>query len=524
MTYIAIIAAAVAAALAIALLFGGVALMLRDRRSSVSARLQRWSGSPGASGGLYDREKKRHKTHGDLTAVRGFVVQQVDRAVARQSFAEKIRRRLARADLKWTVGEFLLLNAVATLVGALVGWFLFGHFIHVVVCTAAGLFLPHWIVRMKQRSRLKKFNNQLGDTIAMLANSLRSGYSMLQSMDLVGREMAPPISDEFQRVTREVGLGLTPEEALANLVRRINSVDLELMVTAINVQREVGGNLAEILDIIANTMSARVLEEMELATPFSERVLKPLLKRLAHLAARVSPGTKAEAIALKLAMAGNPRQLTVETFLGLKVVAALVFAGVALLAQFLLPPLIAPPALVKTALWTVVAAVVGFFLPELWIKDEIRKRQKAIRKVLPDTIDILSISVEAGLGFDAAMSRICHKAHNPLTAEFEKYLTELRLGKGRREALRQIQTRTGVEDLNTFIGAVIQADQLGTSMAKILRVQSEQLRTKRRQRAEQLAQQAPLKMLFPMIMFIFPSVFVVILGPSIPQIMSGFST
>ena len=268
--------------------------------------------------------------------------------------------------------------------------------------------------------------------------------------------------------------------------------------------------------------STRLLEEMELARPFSERVLKPLLKRLSHLAARVSPGTKAEAIALKLAMAGNPRQLTVETFLGLKVAAALVLAAFALLAQFLLPPLVAPPALVTTALWTAVATVAGFFLPELWIRDEMRHRQKAIRKVLPDTIDILSISVEAGLGFDAAMSRICQKAHNPLTAEFEKYLTELRLGKARREALRQIQTRTGVDDLNTFISAVIQADQLGASMAKILRVQSEQLRTKRRQRTEQLAQQASLKMLFPMILFIFPAVFVVILGPSIPQIINGF--
>ena len=137
--------------------------------------------------------------------------------------------------------------------------------------------------------------------------------------------------------------------------------------------------------------------------------------------------------------------------------------------------------------------------------------------------DLRLLSVEAGLGFDSAISRICQKSQNPLTAEFEKYLTEMRLGKARRDSLRQIQTRTGVDDLTTFIGAVIQADQLGTSMAKILRVQSEQLRTKRRQRAEQLAQQAPLKMLFPMIMFIFPSVFVVILGPSIPQIMSGFS-
>jgi tight adherence protein C len=269
--------------------------------------------------------------------------------------------------------------------------------------------------------------------------------------------------------------------------------------------------------------NVRALEEIELAKPFSERVVKPILRSLSRLAARIAPGANAEAIANKLAMAGNPRQLTVEMFLGLKAAAGLVFAGLALGAQLLLPPLIPPPTFIMAALWTAVAGVAGFFLPELWIKDEIRRRQKAIRKVLPDTIDVLSISVEAGLGFDAAMSRICQKAQNPLTVEFEKYLTEMRLGKARREALRQIQTRTGVDDLNTFIGAVIQADQLGVSMAKILRVQSEQLRVKRRQRAEQLAQQAPLKMLFPMIMFIFPSVFVVILGPSIPVIMSGFS-
>src|SRR5918911_2087624 len=147
MTHIAIIAAAAAAALAIALLFGAVALMLRNRRSSVSARLQRWSGSPGAGGGLYDREQNKHKAHGDLTAVRGFVVEQVNRAVARQSFAEKIRRRLARADLKITVGEFLILNASSTLLGLLLGSLVFGTYIHVAVCPAAGLVLPHWYVR-----------------------------------------------------------------------------------------------------------------------------------------------------------------------------------------------------------------------------------------------------------------------------------------------------------------------------------------------------------------------------------------
>lgn len=275
----------------------------------------------------------------------------------------------------------------------------------------------------------------------------------------------------------------------------------------------------ESLGSATNKPSIRALEELELARPFADRVIKPFLKRTSMLAGRFAPGSNAQAIASKLAMAGNPRNLTVETFLGLKVVAAVVLALLALGAQFLLPPLIAAPTLVMTSFYTLLAGVAGFFFPDLWIKDEARKRQKAIRKALPDTIDVLSISVEAGLGLDAALGRICQKTHTPLTVEFEKYLTEMRLGKSRREALRQIQARTGVDDLNTFISAIIQADQLGVSIAKILRVQADQLRVKRRQRAEQLAQKAPLKMLFPMILFIFPSVFVVILGPATQQLM-----
>ena len=278
----------------------------------------------------------------------------------------------------------------------------------------------------------------------------------------------------------------------------------------------------ESLGSATNKPSIRALEELELAKPFVDRVIKPFLKRTSALAGRFAPGANAQAIAAKLAMAGNPRNLSVETFLGLKVVAAVALALLALGAQFLLPPLIAAPTLIMTSFYTLLAGVAGFFSPDLWIKDEVRKRQKTIRKALPDTIDVLSISVEAGLGLDAALGRICQKSHNPLTTEFEKYLTEMRLGKSRREALRQIQARTGVDDLNTFISAIIQADQLGVSIAKILRVQADQLRTKRRQRAEQLAQKAPLKMLFPMILFIFPSIFVVILGPSIPQIMGAF--
>ncbi len=290
-------------------------------------------------------------------------------------------------------------------------------------------------------------------------------------------------------------------------------------------QRQTPLTVRERLESLGNSTqkpNIRALEELELAKPFVDRVIKPFLKRVSALAGRFAPGSNAQNIAAKLAMAGNPRNLTVETFLGLKVVACVAFALLALAAQFLLPPLIAAPTVIMTSFYTLLALVAGFFFPDLWIKDEIRKRKKAIQKVLPDTIDVLSISVEAGLGLDAAMSRICQKSQNPLTLEFEKYLTEMRLGKSRREALRQIQARTGVDDLNTFVGAIIQADQLGVSIAKILRVQADQLRTKRRQRAEQLAQKAPLKMLFPMILFIFPSLFVVILGPAIPQIMGAF--
>lgn len=182
----------------------------------------------------------------------------INKAVEQQNFAEKLRKRLARADLKITVGEFLILNIVAIVFGGVVGWGVFGTPVHFVVFVLAGMFLPHWYLRIREGRRRKKFQNQLSDTIAMLANSMRSGYSILSAMDLVSKEMGPPVSDEFHRVTAEVGLGLSPEDALSNLQRRIKSEDLTLMITAMNIQRDVGGNLAEIMDIIANTIRERV--------------------------------------------------------------------------------------------------------------------------------------------------------------------------------------------------------------------------------------------------------------------------
>jgi tight adherence protein C len=267
---------------------------------------------------------------------------------------------------------------------------------------------------------------------------------------------------------------------------------------------------------------APTLEELELQQPFYDRAIKPLIIQLSRTVTRMTPGTQVDNIQLKLAQAGNPRNLTVEGFFGLKAVLAVVVGALIALFFWLLPPLIAAPDALHFTLYIVLALVAGYFLPDLWLMDETRKRRKKIQRALPDTIDILSISVEAGLAFDAAIARMVAKSEGPLIDEFEKYLLEVRLGKPRRDSLRLVIVRCGVEDVNTFIGSILQADQLGVSISNVLRAQSEAMRVRRRQRAQTLAQQAPLKMLFPMILFIFPSVFVVILGPAIPQIMGAF--
>jgi tight adherence protein C len=269
----------------------------------------------------------------------------------------------------------------------------------------------------------------------------------------------------------------------------------------------------------------RALEELELSRPFQDRVLKPLLVSIARVTRRINPGTTLEKTEQRLAQAGNPRGLNVESFYGLKGMTAVVaVVAIGLLEYFNAVPgyVPYPPDAPLSAIeWTLGALIGGFFLPDMWIQDERKRRRKKIEKLLPDTVDIIAISVEAGLAFDAACQRVAMKSKDALAAEFEQFLLELRLGKSRREALRNIVWRTGVPDLSQFITAIIQADQLGVSIANVLRIQSEQMRVKRRQRAEEQAHKAPIKMLFPMALFIFPSLFVVILGPVVPNIYHG---
>jgi tight adherence protein B len=233
----------------IALLFVGLQRVIDAQTTRVSSRLDQFTFNVAAGPSVKARKPRRRRR----------VATYVDSGNAR-SFTITLARDLARADLKITVGEFMVLTVVLASLGGLIGFALpvAGRILLGAVLGAAGLFGPRFYVTRRRNARQQAFNNQLSDVITLMSGALRSGYSLLQSMELVAREGPSPVSMEFDRVVREVGLGLSPEEALANLVDRMQSEDLELLVTAINVQREVGGNLVEVMDTISTTIRERV--------------------------------------------------------------------------------------------------------------------------------------------------------------------------------------------------------------------------------------------------------------------------
>jgi tight adherence protein C len=251
------------------------------------------------------------------------------------------------------------------------------------------------------------------------------------------------------------------------------------------------------------------LEEIELAQPFSQRILLPMIQASAQFMSRFTPQRTLEATRHKLDLAGNPNNWSATEFLGIRGLAALLLA---VLTFFL--TMLAKTDLSRQLLFTAAMAVLGFLLPTIWLGGRIRRRQEEIVKTLPDALDLLTISVEAGLPFDGAMQRVADKWDNEISRGFQRLLTEMRVGKSRRDALRDMADRMEVPDITSFVAALIQADQLGISIAKVLRIQSEQMRIKRRQRAEEKAQQAPIKMLIPMTFLIFPTILIVILGPA----------
>jgi tight adherence protein C len=261
------------------------------------------------------------------------------------------------------------------------------------------------------------------------------------------------------------------------------------------------------------SVQARNLEELELQLPFSERTLRPLVGRLSRMGGRLGSASSTDVAEKRLAMAGNPGDLRVTDWMGVKILVGVATGAI----MFLLFGLLVA-GLVAGVFLGMLGFGIGFLLPEFWLGGKIKARKKVILKMIPDTLDLLTISVRAGLGFDAALAKVVEKLPGPLTDEFRRALAEVRVGKARRDALRDMVPRTNVAPLSAFIGAIIQAEQLGVSISKVLQVQSDQLRIERRQRAEEMAAKAPIKMLFPLVGCIFPSLFIVILGPALISI------
>jgi tight adherence protein C len=257
------------------------------------------------------------------------------------------------------------------------------------------------------------------------------------------------------------------------------------------------------------------LEEFELQQPFFERVLRPIVQRLSRLVNRGDQGGLIARVDAKLERAGYPGGLRGADWVGVKILVAIVLAvGIGLL-------MLATGSGTLALLFGVVGAGVGYMAPEFWLGGKAKKRSFQMVLQLPDALDLLTISVEAGLGFDAALAKVVEKMEGPLVDEFRQALAEIRMGRSRRDALRDVVLRADSQPISNFIGAIVQAEQLGVPIAKVLQIQSQQLRIERRQRAEEMAAKAPVKMLFPMVGCIFPTIFIVILGPAVVTIMSG---
>lgn len=274
---------------------------------------------------------------------------------------------------------------------------------------------------------------------------------------------------------------------------------------------------AEVTAAMSNmAMSPVGLRELEMTRSSSDRIWKPLLRRFHGLGRMLTPSKNLAQLQQELMRAGLLDKFSVTDFMGLRVLAGV---GAGMLAYFYCA---ATYPLSSTLLFTMAGFAVGLYLPNMWLKMKVSARQTQITRLLPDSLDMMSICVDAGLGFEAAIQKVGFQWETELAYEFRQVIRELRVGVSRPEALHNLVERTGVPDIASFVAVLIQADRLGIAIRDVLHTQAEQMRMRRRQRAEESAAKAPLKMMFPMVFFIFPAMFAVILGPAIPKLLNAF--
>ncbi|MCL6634258.1 MAG: type II secretion system F family protein [Peptococcaceae bacterium] len=297
------------------------------------------------------------------------------------------------------------------------------------------------------------------------------------------------------------------------------AVFLEALLLILYLHSLISKDRLEVEKRVAELVGRRTstVREQELKAPLHRRVIKPLLTRLSMLMVKILPAEKEAELAQKIASAGISQKIAPRELLVLKYLAA---AGGASFLWFLGG--MAGKNLIQAALMGAAGLALGWFLPDFYVNRKALARKEEIERSLPDVLDLLTVSVEAGLGFDGALMKVVEKTKGALAGEFSTALQEIKMGKPRIEALRDMSRRADVDDLSNFTGSVIMADQLGIGIGNILRLQAGQIRQKRRQRAEEMAMKAPVKMLIPMVFFIFPAIFVVLLGPAAIQIAKTF--
>jgi tight adherence protein C len=293
---------------------------------------------------------------------------------------------------------------------------------------------------------------------------------------------------------------------------------LFLTLTAVSAFDNEARGVSKSLAVVEAFSTAPQSMQQELEPSFNERVLTPFLDRLVGVGRKFTPADYGERVRRKLEMAGNPPGWTVDRVTSLKVVG---FGG--MLGGALLFSLVLGLGAGLTLVLVGAAAVGGYFAPDLYLYQRGAERADAMRKTFPDALDLLTISVEAGLGFDAALSHVAKNVEGPLSDEFSRVLQEMQIGLGRADALRSLGERTTLDEMRGFVSAMVQADAFGIPIGKVLRVQSAEIRVKRRQRAEEQAQKLPVKILFPLIFFILPVLFIVVLGPAAISIVATFS-
>lgn len=303
---------------------------------------------------------------------------------------------------------------------------------------------------------------------------------------------------------------------LAGALLLVAAITLSLSVIGVVTSERRG--VARSVAAIQAIDSAPDVLKAELELPFVERVIGPLGDRFVDIGRKMVRADTAQKLQYRLNIAGNPPSWDVSRIIGLKVLGLGVFAVLGFLYFLGLDW-----SFLRVIVATGLAAGFGYVLPNVLLYNAGQKREKLMRNALPDAIDLLTVSVEAGLGFDSAVARVAKNTTGPLSQEFNRLLQEMQIGVGRAEAMRSMAMRSSLPDLKSFCLSMVQADALGIPIGRVLRIQSQEMRVKRRQRAEEKAQQVPVRIMIPLVMFILPCLFIVILGPAGLQIAETFS-